>query len=190
MRRTTLIVAISVLAIGFSSLATKAKIRPVLTQQEQGKDSTTKADPSSKSKKELEDQACGTVEINFSARTDKDQHPTPDPPTDKAMVYIIRPTMIGMAIQTKLAVDGHWIGANRGDNYFYFTLDPGEHGFCSEAENRSLLTAKLDAGKTYYFQQKMEPGFMKARSKFVMLSDDEGKKGLAKCHLSISEEKK
>ncbi|MBZ5684784.1 MAG: hypothetical protein LAP86_07095 [Acidobacteriia bacterium] len=49
---------------------------------------------------------------------------------------------------TKLAVDGDWKGVNRGNNYFYFTLEPGEHYFCSAAENHSVLTLKVEAGKT------------------------------------------
>jgi len=82
------------------------------------------------------------------------------------------------------------MGANRGDNYFFFTLDPGEHYFCSKAENQSLLVLKIDSGKTYYLQQKMTMGMFKARNKLVLLDDNEGMNGLLKSHLSISEEKK
>ena len=95
--------------------------------------------------KELELKACGTKEkeVNFQAGTDKAQHPAPEQPTDKALVYVIRPSMMGNKIQSKLAVDGDWKGTNRGDNYFFFTLDAGEHYFCSEAENRSVLKLEV-----------------------------------------------
>jgi hypothetical protein len=98
--------------------------------------------------------------------------------------------MMGNKVQSKLAVNGEWKGANRGDNYFYLELAPGEYHFCSQAENRSLLTLTVEAGKTYYLQQKIQMGFMKARNKLVALETEEGKAGLAKCHLSISEVKK
>jgi Protein of unknown function (DUF2846) len=140
------------------------------------------------SSKELELKACGPKdkEVDFSADTDKSQHPTPEQPADKALVYVLRPSMMGNKVQTKLAVDGEWKGANRGNNYFYFTLDPGEHYFCSVAENHSLLTLKVEAGKTYYVQQHVEMGVMKARNKIEPMSDEEGKSKLAGAHLSTS----
>jgi hypothetical protein len=146
---------------------------------------------SEKSKrKELELKACGLKEVKYSADTDKKQHPVPEAPADKALVFVIRPTLWGNKIQTKLAVDGQWVGVNRGNNYFFFTLDPGEHHFCSDSENRSLLTLNVEAGKTYYLQQKIKVGMWKARNKLVALDEAEGKKGLAECHLSVFTEKK
>lgn len=149
-----------------------------------------KTDTEKAKRRELELKACGSKEMDFSVRTDKKQHPMPESAPDKAVVVVIRPTMMGQKIQTKLAVDGKWMGVNRGDNYFFFMLDPGEHYFCSKAENESLLVLKLDAGKTYYLQQKMKMGMWKARNQLVLLDDNEGLNGLLRCHLSVSEEKK
>jgi hypothetical protein len=153
-------------------------------QKDEGDENAAIANPA-----EFEKKACGDTEVNFKVETDKKQHPTPPAPSDKAMVYVIRPTMMGNKIQTKLAVDGKWIGVNRGKNYFFFTLDPGEHYCCSQAENRSLLLLKVEAGKTYYLQQKIKMGFMKARNKLVLLDEAEGQEGLAKCHLAVFTEK-
>jgi Protein of unknown function (DUF2846) len=138
------------------------------------------------SSKELELKACGPKEneIDYSAATDKKQHPTPERPADKALIYVLRPSMMGMAIQIKLAVDGDWKGVNRGNNYFYFTLDPGEHLFCSVAENRSLLKLNVEAGKTYYLQQHVALGVTKARNKIELMTDEEGRKKAATANLS------
>jgi hypothetical protein len=165
------------------------------TKQKPGAEKAEEEDePKSESdkarRKELELKACGSKEIKYSTKTDKKQHPVPEPPADKALIFVIRPTMWGNKVQTKLAVDGEWMGVNRGDNYFFFTLDPGEHYFCSDSENRSLVTLKVEAGKTYYLQQKIKMGMWKARNKLVVLDEAEGKKGLAECHLSVFEEKK
>ncbi len=141
------------------------------------------------SSKELEQKACGPKDAKHSAHTDKSQHPMPAPPTDKAVVYVVRPTMMGNKVQTKLAVDQKWVGVNRGDNYFFLLLEPGEHYFCSQAENQSVLALKVEAGKTYYLQQKIRMGFMKAGNKLVQLDEAEGKEGVAKSHLSVFEEK-
>lgn len=159
-------------------------------QQKEQDEDEPKTEADKAKQKELEAKACGPENVKHSARTDKKQHPTPEPPADKALIYVIRPTMSGNKVQTKLGVDGKWMGVNRGDNYFFFTLDPGEHYFCSRAENNSVLALKVEAGKTYYLQQKIRFGWMKARNKLVVLDEAEGKEGLAKCHLALFEEKK
>lgn len=139
-------------------------------------------------KKSLELRACGPKEkeINYVAGTDKSQHPTPDQPSDKALIYVLRPTMLGNKVQTKLAVDGEWKGVNRGNNYFYFTLEPGEHAFCSKAEDTSILTLMVEAGNTYFIQQHIEMGLLKARNSLELMKEDEGRAKLQKLHLATS----
>jgi len=140
-------------------------------------------------KAELEKKGCPAVTTKHNATTDKTQHPTPEAPADKALIYVVRPTGMGGKVQTKLAVNGRWVGINRGNNYFFFTLDPGEYALCSVAENKSVMSLKVEAGKTYYLQQKIAMGFMKARTKLVALDEAEGKKALAKTHPSSFTEK-
>jgi len=135
-------------------------------------------------KKELESKGCGPKDVNHWTKTDKTQHPLGNAAPDKALIYVIRPTMMGHKVQSKLAVDGKFVGVNRGDNYFFFNLEPGEHYFCSQSENRSALSLNVEAGKTYYLQQKMKMGFAKARTKLVILNKEKGEEGLAKCHPS------
>lgn len=154
-------------------------------------DESQKAGTQSEKEKnqELRLKACGTESVNYTAHTDKKSHPTPDAPADKAMIYILRPTIIGYKINSKLAVDGVWMGVNRGRTYFYFTLDPGEHYFCSEAENQDYLALKVEAGKTYFLQQKVEAGIWKARTNLVLMSEVEGRKKLEDVNLSVFERK-
>jgi len=130
--------------------------------------------------------ACGAAdkEINYSAETDKTTHPTPEPPPAMAMVYVLRPTMMGNGMQTKLAVDGEWKGVNRGNNYFFFPLGPGEHYVCSKAENRSVITINVEAGKTYYLQQHITMGVLKARNSVDIMKEDEAKQKLEKLNPS------
>ena len=130
--------------------------------------------------------ACPARDVGIRVETDKGSHPTPEPKEGKALVYVLRPAFVGFKIQTKLAVDGEWVGANRGRNYFFLDLDPGEHHFCSKAENRSSLALRLEAGKTYFIEQKIGMGLMKARNKLVLLSEGDGREKLAECHLAVS----
>lgn len=156
-------------------------VLPAIAEEKEGAD-----EPVSK---EMELKACGPKEkeVNYKADTDKSQHPTPAQPADKALVYVLRPSLIGNKIQSKLAVDGDWKGTNRGNNYFYFTLDPGEHYFCSLAENHSVLKLDVAAGKTYYLQQHVRMGVIKARNKLAVMSEEEGRTKLADSHLSTWE---
>lgn len=141
-------------------------------------------------KQELRAKACGTESVNYKASTDKKQHPTPDAPADRALVYVMRTTIIGYKIHSKLAVDGKWMGVNRGRTYFFFTLDPGEHYFCSEAENQDYITLAVEAGKTYYLKQRVEPGVWKARTDLAVIDEEKAKKELADLNLSVFELKK
>lgn len=149
-------------------------------------DDKQKDDSEENTSKELELKACGPreKEVKYSVDTDKSKHPTPDQPADKALVYVLRPSMMGNKVQTKLAVDGDWKGVNRGNNYFFFTLDPGEHYVCSAAENHSVMTLKVEAGKTYYVQQHVRMGLMKARTEVDSMTEEEGKAKLTKLNLS------
>jgi hypothetical protein len=148
--------------------------------------------PQSSDAKALEAKACGTAdnEVKYDVKTDKDHHPTPDPEHGKALVYIYRSGVLAGAVQTKAAVDGKWIGANLGNNYFFVQLAPGEHYICSKAENNSILTLNVEAGKTYYVRQEISIGTTKARNFAVLMDDEKGKKEMDKCHPSISTEKK
>jgi len=138
------------------------------------------------SQADLELKACGPKdrEAKYSADTDKTQHPTPDPPGDLALIYVLRPTMMGQRIQTALAVDGDWKGVNRGDTYFFFTLRPGDHHVCSKAENRSILAISVEAGKTYFLQQHIEMGFLKARTRVERMEEAEARAKLVDLHLA------
>ena len=155
-----------------------AMVIPAFCQKEQ------EGEPDSQPARELK--ACGPKEkeVKYSADTDKSQHPTGTPAADTALIYVIRSTMFGNKNQTKLAVDGEWKGVNRGNNYFFFTLKAGEHYFCSQSENRSILVLTVEAGKTYYLAQTIHMGMWKARNDVVVIGDDDGQKELAKAHPS------
>ena len=142
------------------------------------------SEPANSSDMELK--ACGPSdkEAKYVADTDKKQHPTGTAQPDTALIYVIRSTMFGNKIQTKLAVDGEWKGVNRGDNYFFFTVKPGEHYFCGRAENRAVLVLNVEAGKTYYLGQRIHMGMWKARTDLVAMNEADGQQELAKAHPS------
>src|SRR4029077_7917011 len=114
-RKVTMNIRLSTIAVSFA-----LGLSMCLSAMAQDKDKE-KEEPLTETEKQIEAKACLAPNSGMSAKTDKNSHPTPEPPADKAMIYVVHPTMMGNKIQTKLAVDGSWVGVNRGDNYFYFT---------------------------------------------------------------------
>lgn len=155
---------------------------------EEEKEPTSQTD---KQKQEaIKAKACPVVNVNFKADTDKTKHPTPEPQEGKALVYVLRSSRMGSKVQTKLGVDGAWVGVNRARNYFTLDLAPGEHYFCSKAENTSVMALTVEAGKTYYVEQKIKMGFMKARNKLEAIPEAQAREKLAKAHPSTWQAKK
>lgn len=100
---------------------------------------------------------------------------------DKALVYFLRPGLAGSAIMFWQYVDDKLISVNHGRHYSFALLEPGEHLFWAKAENVSAFKMNVEAGQTYYIQQKVRVGFMRARVKLVLLQNKESiDKALAK----------
>jgi hypothetical protein len=108
---------------------------------------------------------CGPSPINFNVKTDKNQHPTPSPEPGKAMVYVfdtvkLDPGLVIGTVTLRIGLDGDWMGANHGDSYFYFPVDPGEHRVCAQWQSTFERLSKLasaasltaEAGQVYYFR--------------------------------------
>ena len=135
--------------------------------------------PDTRQARELK--ACGAPdkEVNYTAETESTTHPNGVQTADKALIYIFRPHHAMTSFQSKVAVDGEWKGVNLNGTYFFLTLEPGLHYFCSEAKNRSLLILTAEAGKTYYIEQQVvfKPHF--PVHNLFLLNESDGKSMLA-----------
>ena len=109
------------------------------------------------------------------------EHPLGEVSPDKALVYVVRPTSMGFAIKSWFLCDDRALGVNRGSSYFFAHVDPGKHVFWSKSENVDALELELEAGKTYYIQQHVRVGGLKARTKLELLDEATGKEKLASC---------
>ncbi len=103
------------------------------------------------------------------------------PRSDKALVYIVRPANVGFVIKFWAFADDKFLGVTKGNNYTYAFVDPGERVFWSKAENVNAMKMNFEAGKTYYIQQRVRMGGIKARVKVELLGEEEGKKFLEEC---------
>lgn len=105
------------------------------------------------------------------------------PDSNKAIVYLIRPSVLGFAIRMDISCDSQYIGTTGAEKYIYTILDSGKHVFLSRSENKAWLDLVLEPGKIYYIEQQVKMGWIYARTKLKLLDEEEGKKILAKCKL-------
>ena len=112
--------------------------------------------------------SCGDEKIKFDVKTQKGALPPAAPDPGKAQLVFVE-TMdkgdkyhhcLACDATTRVGVDGMWVGADHGDSYFTFSVDPGPHSVCvnwqsiSSGESRQVSTLDVDAqaGNVYYFQ--------------------------------------
>ena len=93
--------------------------------------------------------------------------PTPGPPAEKALVYFLRPSGMGFAINFQIWDSDHFVGLSQAKSYFAYECDPGKHLFLGFAENRVAIEADLEAGRSYYIGTNVRMGAWKARMDFT-----------------------
>lgn len=109
---------------------------------------------------------------------------TISPDSGKALVYIVRPSVVGSAITFGVTCNDVHIGATNGKRFIYAFLDPGTHTFISKAENKSELFLKVEPGETYFINQKAKMGLLFARVGMEAVDEKTGRSLLSKCKLS------
>jgi hypothetical protein len=101
------------------------------------------------------------------------------PEPGKAVVYVIRPSSVGMAIRFNVFVDDKEVnsemGFTRGSQYIYFNLMPGEHTILSKAENWAEVAVSAKENDIIFIQQNARMGVIMARNELVLPPDYEGK---------------
>ena len=108
------------------------------------------------------DAACGPVKAQFVFENDAVSPVPPQPDPSKALVYVIEEQKFRLYgdVTARVGLDGAWVGANRGNSYLFFSVEPGDHHLCTDWTSRLLHNGRLvslaplsaEAGKTYYFR--------------------------------------
>jgi hypothetical protein len=93
--------------------------------------------------------------------------PTEAPHPEKALVYFMRPSGMGFAINFQIWDSDHFVGLSQAKSYFAYECNPGKHLFLGFAENKVALEADLEAGKLYYVGTNVRMGAWKARMDFT-----------------------
>jgi len=150
--------------------------------------------------------ACGPNDVKFDTQKASPQSPV-QAKAGKSVVYVVEvfDKVVGEISRPTLRVglDGTWMGADKGNSYLSFSVDPGEHHLCTNWQshwkrfsNQAAFTSlTADAGKTYYFRVRItEHGGSTGASNFSLdlepVNGDEGKYLVASTNLSDSHAKK
>ena len=101
------------------------------------------------------------------------------PAPGKAIVYVVRPSNMGTLVRFNVFVDdqeaGSEMGFNRGNQYIYFNLTPGNHTIYSKAENWAEVAVSVQAGDIVFIQQEPAMGIVMARNSILKVEDYQGK---------------
>lgn len=114
-------------------------------------------------------------------RFDEVNRPRGEEDPERALIYVVRPATVGFAVKSYFFCDREILGINKGKSYFFAHVAPGKHVFWSKSENVDAIEMEVEAGKTYFLQQKPKMGFGKARTRLVVLEPDEGRERLEEC---------
>lgn len=103
-----------------------------------------------------------------------------EPPEDKSLVYVYRPSVAGGVIPMPVLYDNNLIGITKAKDFVYAFLEPGEHYITSEAESSATIQIKTEAGKTYYVRQKVKMGIWVASTDLELVDEEKGRHKLNK----------
>ena len=115
---------------------------------------------------------CGPDQTKFEVKREAHSHPTGAPEPGKALVYVfgdseLDNTAISIgALNTRVGVDGEWVGAYGSKSYMFFSVAPGGHRMCTSQQsslksrrdnNASAITFMAEEGRVYYFRTQPSP---------------------------------
>jgi hypothetical protein len=93
--------------------------------------------------------------------------PIAGPAPDRALVYFMRPSGFGFAINFQIWDSDRFIGLSQAKSYFAYECDPGRHLFIGMAENKRGVEADLEAGRSYFVITQVRMGGWRARMAFI-----------------------
>lgn len=96
-------------------------------------------------------------------------------------IYVLRPTSFGSAISMTVTENNIAIGRTGPKGYLCWEREPGETIVDSQAENNATINVDVQKGSVTYILQSVQMGFLTARNKLKLLTEEEGKNKLKKC---------
>jgi hypothetical protein len=106
--------------------------------------------------------SCGDDKVQFDVKGVDDHSQPLTPEAGKALLVFVEENTEWDTLATiRLGVDGTWVGATHGSQYFLVQLTPGEHHLCASMQHKlgmgspehyvGMETLNAEAGKVYYY---------------------------------------
>ena len=128
--------------------------------------------------------ACGQDTVRFDVTTQITQPAPTAPAAGKALLVFfedqnIEPhNWVGRPDTIRFALDGAWVGANKGNSYFALDVTPGIHHLCASWQGGvhgfDLAPINAEPGKVYYFAAEVTDTEYFANFSLAQLNDDQG----------------
>jgi len=111
---------------------------------------------------------------------------------ETARIYVLRSSSFGSAVQFKIFQDENLIGKLGPKSYLSWNVVPEgkEINIISKSENKDTLTINPIAGKSYYIKQRVDLGFVVARTRLELIDEEEAKEIMKKLNAPKSEQNK
>jgi len=109
---------------------------------------------------------------------------TLDVPEGQSLIYVIRPSIAGSAVNMPVSIDDIRMGSTHGKRFLYAFVAPGKHQLRGMAETEHVLTLTTEPGQTYFVKQKVKMGVLYARNKMVLLEKTKGIQQITGCKLA------
>jgi hypothetical protein len=107
----------------------------------------------------------------------QDVKPEIEPPSEgKAVVYFMRISSLGFAINFSYFHNDKFIGKFNGPKYMRYECEPGEQLFWGWSENRDFVLANLDTGKVYFIEAAPQMGGLKAQVQLIPIDPKDTKR--------------
>ena len=148
--------------------------------------------------------ACGPGKASFEVKLDETQHTLAEPEAGKALVYFVQDVgavnCLGGCFQTRIGLDGAWVGAVQHNSYFSASVEPGAHHVCASPQLHFVSTTSekyasirlafshftAEAGKVYYFRTRSFGSQNQGLFDMDAIDGDQAKYLIASYPLSVS----
>ena len=97
-------------------------------------------------------------------------------PSDKAQLYIVRPSSFGLAVMYQVSIDGRIVGSLPAETFLVQQLQPGSHvvSFLNNTSQENT-TVEVEAAKNYFLRVGMNPAATSNRARMKLVPEDEGR---------------
>lgn len=104
-------------------------------------------------------------------------------PSDKAIVYIYRPSGMGALVYYDVKANGKVVTTLYSGTYFPYAADPGEIEFSAKTEASDSVTIDVKASQTYFLKGTVGVGFFVGHPHLTVVPAEVAENEIVNCEL-------